>query len=329
MPSYTRRAVLAGIAGLTAGSAIRPLRAAAPEGLTVLAAPANSSILLARAVAGGGLAVAAPGIALKTWRSPDELRAALVSGQSGIVSLPTNVAANLRNKGLPIRLVDVVSVGHMWLLSSDPAVNALADLRGRRVQLYFRNDMPDLSLRFLLAKAGLDPDADVTLDYAGSAVEAAQLLLSGRAATVLLNEPAASSVLLAAREKGLAIRRAVSLQTAWADLTGREPFLPLAATAVTEDLAKAHPGLLAALHAETEKAAAWTAAHVAEAAALAQSVLGFAPDAMAASLEGADIRVVPAKAARPALEAFLSALAERSPAIIGGKLPDDGFYSDL
>lgn len=326
MSPISRRLFLSACARTAGWLSVRP--AFAEGGPVVFAAPANSSVLLARAVDGGGLNGVLPGVTLKPWRSLDELRAAIVSGQAGIFSLPTNVAANLRNKGLPIRLLNVLSVGHMWLLTRDPAVNALADLKGRRVQLYFRNDMPDLSLRFLLSKAGLS-ESDVTLDYAGSAPEAAQLLLSGRADTVLLNEPTASAVLLAAKNQNLPIRRAISLQKSWGELTGADPFLPLAGTVVTEAMIREHPDLPRILHTETVNAVGWTASHPDEAAALAQRTLGFAPDAMAASLNGADIRVVSAREARPGLEHFLSALAERSPAIIGGKLPDDGFYADV
>lgn len=326
MSPISRRSFLAAAAGTAGWFAVRP--AFADGATVVLAAPANSSILLARAVNSGALNGTLPGVTIKPWRSLDELRAAIVSGQAGIFSLPTNVAANLRNKGLPIRLLNVLSVGHMWLLTRDPAVNALGDLKGRRVQLYFRNDMPDLSLRFLLTKAGLADD-EVSLDYAGSAPEAAQLLLSGRADTALLNEPAASAVLQAAKDKGLPIRRAVSLQKAWGELTGADPFLPLAGTVMTEAMIREHPDLPRLLHTETVNAVGWTTVHPGDAAALAQQTLGFAPEAMTASLSGADIRVVSAREARTGLERFLSALAERSPAIIGGKLPDDGFYADV
>lgn len=299
-------------------------RALGAEGVTVFAAPANSSILLARAVEGGAL----PGAALKTWRSPDELRAAIVSGEAKVFSLPVNVAANLRARGLPVRLINILSVGHMAVLTTDPAIHTLADLKGRRVQLYFRGDMPDLSLRFMLGRAGIDADKDVGIDYAGSATEAAQLLLAGRASTVLLSEPAASAVLLAGAGRQPAIRRAFTLQGAWAEQTGRAPFLPLAGVAATETFVRENPEFLRALNTETIRAIGWVVANREAAAALAEKRLGLKADAMAASLVDADIRVVSAREARPDVDAFLAALSALSPAVIGGRLPDDGFYAE-
>ncbi|ALK10721.1 ABC transporter substrate-binding protein [Blastochloris viridis] len=318
--AFTRRAALAALGGLAAA----PLAAAAAPGLSILAAPSTASILIARAVESAALATA--GASFAVWRSPDQLRAALVSGEATAVSLPTNVAANLDSRGLKLKLVSVISAGHMHVLSVDPAVNRLADLKGKHVQLYFRNDMPDVSLRWLLKTAGLVPDQDVTLDYAGSATEATQLVLAGRASTVLLNEPIASAALLAAAKAGLKLRRAFTLQSAWAEQTGSAAFLPMAGLAVTASFADQAPDAVRALHRATADAVAWVKAEPAAAAALAEARMGFPAAATKLALAQGDATVIAAREARPAIEAFLSALAELSPALIGGQLPGDGFY---
>ena len=320
--SLDRRAALAALAGL----ALAPRGALAASGPAILGAPSTASILIARAVESEAFKAAAPGASFAVWRSPDQLRAALVSGEASAVSLPTNVAANLDSRGLKLKLVSVISAGHMHVLTVDPAVSQIGDLKGKRIQLYFRNDMPDVSLRWLLAKAGLKPDEDVVLDYAGSATEAAQLVLAGRAETVLLNEPAASAALLAARKAGLALRRAFTLQSAWADLTGSAAILPMAGLAVTASFADQAPDIVKALHQATVEAAAWVKADPAAAATLGEARLGFPEAATRLALEEGDTTVVAAREARPAIEAFLGALAELSPALIGGKLPGDGFY---
>ncbi|BBF93820.1 ABC transporter substrate-binding protein [Blastochloris tepida] len=321
----SRRTALAALAALAAS---RPLAARA-EGLTILAAPSTASILVARALDSGALDAVAPGASFNVWRGPDELRAALVSGRAGAVTLPTNVAANLHSRGLPLKLVSVISVGHMHVLTTDPAIAGLADLRGKRVQLYFRNDMPDISLRWLFGKVGLAPDTDVFLDYAGSATEAAQLVLAGRAQTVLLNEPAASAALQAADKAGLGLRRAFTLQSAWSEATDTSTFLPMAGLAVTADTARKDPDMVRTLHQAISDAAAWVRAEPAAAGALAEQRLGFPALATAASLEMGDSIVIPAHTARPAIEAFLTALADLSPALIGGSLPGDDFYFEF
>lgn len=320
-----RRAALAALGGLALSPRLA-LAQAATTGPAILAAPSTASILIARAVESEAFKAAAPGASFAVWRSPDQLRAALVSGEAAAVSLPTNVAANLDSRGLKLKLVSVISAGAMHVLTTDPEVSQIADLKGKRIQLYFKNDMPDVSLRWLLKKAGLTPDEDVVLDYAGSATEAAQLVLAGRADTVLLNEPAASGALLAATKAGRALRRAFTLQSAWAGLTGNAAFLPMAGLAVTASFADQSPDIVKALHQATVEAAAWVKSEPAAAAALGEARLGFPNAATKLALDEGDATVIAARAARPAIEAFLGALAELSPALIGGKLPGDGFY---
>ena len=62
------------------------------------------------------------------------------------------------------------------------------------------------------------------------------------------------------------------------------------------------------------------------AAAHATGPLEMPAPVLAASIPHARLAVRPASEARPAIEAMLSLMAETDPAIIGGKLPDDGFY---
>ena len=54
--------------------------------------------------------------------------------------------------------------------------------------------------------------------------------------------------------------------------------------------------------------------------------LGLKAAPMTESLKNITWEFTPAAQARPSLEAFYQALSEISPEVIGGKLPDDGFY---
>jgi len=54
--------------------------------------------------------------------------------------------------------------------------------------------------------------------------------------------------------------------------------------------------------------------------------LGLEAPILTASLESITWRFTPAGAARPYLERFYTNLAELSPEVIGGRLPDDAFY---
>ncbi|TVQ35717.1 MAG: ABC transporter substrate-binding protein [Geminicoccaceae bacterium] len=322
-PRLGRRHLLTGLGALSLWAAGRPAAARADHARLLLA-PSTASILVARAVDQGTFGL---DVELGTWRSLDELRAAIIGGRVDGFTLPTNVAANLHSRGLPVHMVNVISAGAMWVVSRNASIQALADLQGRRVQLYFKDDLPDVAFRWLLQRAGLSDG--VALDHAGSAVETAQLLLAGRAETALLNEPAASAALIAAEAAGITLHRAFTLQGAWAELTGDPTPLPMAGLAVREATLALHPSFVPALHDGCVAAADWALRGPEAAAAFAAARLGFPADVTARALASAAIRVEGARAVRPQIEAFLQALAELSPALIGGRLPPDDFYVPL
>jgi NitT/TauT family transport system substrate-binding protein len=76
------------------------------------------------------------------------------------IAMPSNVAANLYNRGVKLRLINVATWGVLWLVSRDPNLKTLADFKGKEVVMPFRADMPDIVFQTLLAKAGLDAAND-------------------------------------------------------------------------------------------------------------------------------------------------------------------------
>lgn len=326
----TRRTVLAA-AGASAAllalpAALRPAAAAALPELTLYGPPAGPSVTLAHAVASGALSGIADKAAFKVWRNPDEMRAGLTSGTMQALILPVQVAANLYNRGMGVRLLNVMTTGLLYIISADPALSSIPALKGRTLAVPFRNDMPDLVLGRLLAHHGLVPGTDIALESAGSPIEAIQLLMVGRVDAVLSTEPAVSAAILRGAASGKAVRRVIDVQKAWAEATGGSPVLPQAGMALTVPFMDANPGIADALQEVAEKATESVNANPARAAADASAALEMPAAILVASLPTSNLVALRASAARPAIEAMLSTLSQADPAIIGGKLPDDGFY---
>lgn len=316
-------------AGLTApalGLLAHPARAAPLAALVLYGPPAGPSIVLAEAVASGGLAPLAANANLRVWRNPDEMRAGLTSGTMAAVVLPVQVAANLYNRGMKLKLLNIMTKGLLYIIAADPRIDSLPALKGRKLAVPFRNDMPDFIIEWLLAHYRLVPGTDVALEYAGSPVEAVQLLLTGRVDAVLAAEPAATGATIRGKLLGKSIRRAIDVQQVWGQANGREPVLPQAGLALLDSLTAANPGLADGLQAALEAAAAKVNANPSAAAAHAAPALDFPESILAASIPSSNLAAMRARTARPAIEAMLRVLAERDPAIIAGRLPDDGFY---
>lgn len=318
-------AALAGL-GLAGPTACRRGGAALPE-LVVQGAPSPPSLALVRLAEQGAPPELARSIRFQLWSTADEMRARITSGQAHFSGLPVNVAATLHNRGLGIQLLNVYIWGILYLVTREPGLSSWADLRGEKVLIPFRGDLPDVLTQYLLRRNGLKLGGDVAPSYLASAPEAAQLLAAGRAVHAVLSEPSATLAILKAQENGVQLHRAIDYSQAWAAATGRAPRIPMAGVVALPDLGREHPELLPWFQEAHREAAAWVAAHPTEASQLGREAIEVIPQpAMQRSVEHIDFAFVEASQAREEIEFFLSELHALSPQLIGGQLPPDEFY---
>jgi len=326
MSGLSRRAMLVGVAGLAAPALIRRAAATPLAELVLHGPPAGPSITLAHAAATGALAAIADKVSFRAWRNPDEMRAGLTSGTMQVVVMPTNVAANLYNRGFGLKLLNVMTNGLLHVVAADPALTSLAALKGKRLAVPFRNDTPEFVLKRLMQHHGLVAGRDITVDTTGTPIEAIQLLLSGRIDAALVPEPASTAAILRGMTAGRAIHRTIDIQAEWKALTGAGATLPQAGMAVTKVFLDQHPSLIDPLQAALLKANAEVLAGPARAAGHAASALELPWPVIEKAIPYSNLVVERASNARLQLEAMYTLIAEADPAIIGGKLPDAEFY---
>lgn len=323
----TRRNVLAGLTVTMAVPAFGYAKAAEPlDELVLYGPPAGPSITLAHAVATGALAGIANNVSFKAWRNPDELRAGLTSGTMKAVVIPTTAAANLYARGFGLKLVNVMTKGLLYVVSTDESITSIETLRGKKFAVPFHNDTPDILLNRLLEHNGLDIKTDLDIRYTGTPVEAVQLMVTGRVDAALVPEPAATASIIKAGMLGKTVVRSIDLQKAWGELTGLDPVVPQAGLAVVSDFLDEHPGSVAALQEALVRVTAEVNAHPDAAADSAAAALDFPKKIVAKSIATSNLTAMPSSEARPALEAMYQAILESDPDKIGGRLPDDGFY---
>ncbi len=212
-----RRSVLRAIGAGLALPVLRRLTgrahaAALPE-LALYGPPAGPSVTLAHAAASGALSHLADKVSFKVWRNPDEMRAGITSGTMQAVVLPVQAAANLYNRGLGVRLLNVMTTGLLYVISTDTGVSDFPGLKGKRLAVPFRNDTPDLILARLLTHYGLVAGTDIQVETTGSPVEAVQLLMAGRVDAVLAPEPAVSAAVITAKAAGKTVARVIGYLT--------------------------------------------------------------------------------------------------------------------
>jgi NitT/TauT family transport system substrate-binding protein len=331
----SRRAVLRSLPALAALSlplahaqpAVQPKRAR-----LVLAGPfASVSNPLIRIVESGALADQADKVEFVSWSNPDQLRALAMEGHADFIAVPTNVAANLYNRGVPLALLNVSAWGLLWMVSRRPGLKTLADFKGQEIAIPFRADMPDILFQLLAERQGLDVRRDFRLRYVASPVDAMQLLAMRQIDHALLSEPVVSMALRKTKSfpAGLIapeLHRSVSLQGEWGRLLQRPPLIPQAGIAAL-GAARLDTVLTARLQSAYAAAQDWCAGNAdACGAMVARRIQALSPEAVADGIRAAPRHFASADQARPELEHFYRLLLERQPALVGGKLPDAAFY---
>jgi len=229
--------------------------------LTLAGPSAAVSNALIHMVDSGALADLAEVVEFVPWRDPDQLRVMALDGRADVLAMPTNVAANLYNRGAKLQLINVSTWGVLWLVSRDPALKSLADLRGKELAMPFRGDMPDIVLQLLAEGQGMDVRKDLNLRYVASPVDAMQLLVMRRVDHALLAEPAASMALRKTGSFPLSViapelHRSVDLQKEWGRVFARAARIPQAGIAVMGAL-RERPELVARIEAEYARALGW------------------------------------------------------------------------
>ncbi|NYT22918.1 ABC transporter substrate-binding protein [Alcaligenaceae bacterium] len=324
------RGVLAAVLALAL-----PLQAAAEPAKRerlMLAGPAAAvSFPLLHMVESGALADVADKVEFTTWNNPDQLRALALEGQADFMAMPTNVAANLYNRGVPLRLVNVSVWGMLWMVSRNPGLKTLADFKGEEIAVPFRADMPDIVFGHLAERSGLDPRRDFTVRYTATPMDAMQLLVMRRVDHALLAEPAVSMALRKTQSFPTSVvapdlYRSVNLQEEWGRLLNTAPRIPQAGMAAV-GAARLDEALVARLEKAYAESNRWCLDNAQACAALAAKYISMlTPEAVADSIAVLPRHYATAAEAREELEAFLGLLLARQPATVGNKLPDAAFY---
>lgn len=301
--------------------------------LTLSGPPAMVSAPLIRMAQTNALADVAVQTSFVAWRDPDQLRAMVLGKKADLLAMPSNVAANLYNRGAGVSLLNISTWGALWLVTRDAQRQTLADFRGEEIAVPFRGDMPDLMLQLLATQQGIDPRREMQLRYVPTPMEAMQLLITRRVRHALLTEPGVSLALRKTQSFPVGLiapelHRGADLQQEWGRLFSRSPRIPQAGIAAVGDV-RSQPQVLAAVLRSYAQALTWCRTHPIECGHLmAQHIDLLTPEAVADALPHCQLDAVPAPQARGEVQFFFQQLLARDPAVLGGKMPDAGFFYD-
>ncbi len=254
----------------------------------------------------------------------DELTAQLVKGDLDIALIPANLAAVLYQKTQGgICVIDINTLGVLYLVSGSDKLQSIADLRGNTIYLTGKGTTPDYVLQYLLAQHGLSL-TDVNLEYRTEATEVAAMLASDPDSIGLLPQPFATI----ACTQNESLEEIISLTDEWDKLQGENlGSMVTGVTVVSKEFLEENEPAVQIFLKEHKESCSYTETNLEETAALCvkQEIIPKQPIAVNA-IPRCNIVCITGEPMKQALEGYLQVLYDQNPKTVGEKLPETDFY---
>ncbi len=261
------------------------------------------------------------------------IKSAVMSGEADVAIMPTNMAAILYNQGIEIQVVGTNSYGLLYMVSNTVAAAdfTLDDLKGQVLHTVGQGGTPEIVLKKVLEGAGLEYVEDdtavagkVAIKYHAEGTTVIGGLKQGAIHFAVLGEPAVSTAL---QKVGGNLAIVCDLQEKWKTAANTDASYPQTALVAKKSLIESDPLLIKLIAQYTVDCAKALKADAAPYIAELKEREATVPDTFGA--EGvARTNIDPAfgATAKSDIEAYFTILKAFKAPLIGGKLPDDGFY---
>ncbi|MDO4566107.1 MAG: ABC transporter substrate-binding protein [Oscillospiraceae bacterium] len=258
------------------------------------------------------------------YGAADEITGLLTTGEIDMAAIPCNLAATLYAKtGGSLKVAAVNTLGVLYVVEMGESVSSVADLEGKTVYSTGMGTTPEYVFNAILSANGLDPAADLTIEFRSEAAEIAALLATedSGGALAVLPQPYVTTVL----NQNENARIALDLTSEWGSVS--ENSLVTGVLVVSSSFAEANPETVDAFLADYKDSADWVNANPVEAAVLIEGYGIVAKAAVAeAALPYCNIVCTTGGEMKADISSYLGVLYGYNPQSVGGALPDDAFY---
>ena len=258
----------------------------------------------------------------------------LVAGNIDLACIPTNTAATLYNKSGKVNVLALNCLNSLFIMTkTGTEINDISDLEGKTIYT-IKNGTPAVILRHLLEASGINATVRTTIGEGddekeiSAPTDLAPLLIAGKIDIALVPEPVATAAPLkiASQNKDYTYSVAIDLTDAWSKISNSP--VAMGCVIANKDFVTNNKSLINSFLDEYEKSIEYISdsanldnaaqlivdAGVLDAVPAAKKSLNNLGDAIAYR-EGQEMRKI--------LVDFYNAIGVK---LIGGKLPDDGFY---
>ena len=258
--------------------------------------------------------------------APDEVVPLLVKGNLDIAAVPANLGAVLyNNTNGAVKVLAVNTLGVLYIVERGDTVHSVADLAGRTLVTAGKGSTPEYALNYILRGNGLDPEADVTIEFKSEHAECLAAMLQDDSVVAMLPQPFAT----VAQAKAGDIRIALDLTQEWDALqAGSEaPSTMITGVAVARaDFVEQNPDAVAQFLADYAESVQFVQEDVEGAARLIGQFDIFEAGPAQKALPFCNIVFIAGEEMKTLLSGYLAELFAQDPAAVGGALPGEDFY---
>jgi len=257
--------------------------------------------------------------------APDEVVAAVASGNADIACVPTNLAATLNKKTEgKVQLVALNTLGVLHIVTNNPEINTLEDLKGKTLWATGQGSTPEYVVNYILEANGLADD--ITVEYKAEHAELATLAAAGTVDVALLPEPHVTSVLNQNKDFRIAMDVTELFNQAAAG-KGENAVLSMGCVIVNKAWAAGNADKLAAFMDAYAQSVEFVNTNVDEASQMVEAQ-GIIPKAAVAkkAIPNCHIVFITGEEMKTQIAPFFQVLYNANPKSVGGEVPGEDFY---
>jgi NitT/TauT family transport system substrate-binding protein len=256
-------------------------------------------------------------------RTTDVLSSKIINQEADIAVVPSTLAAVAYNRDLPYRLAGTMGWGSFYILTTQN-ISTWADLKGKTIANTGRGQTPDIVLQYLLEANGVDPETDLELTYVNAATELAPAFIAGSINLAMMPEPMLTTVMGRVQTAKIIL----DVNEEWKKVTDSELGYPQSSLIIKKDLLDNHKAFADEFMTLFAAAIEWAKTNPVELASYASELeIAVPAPAIAQAMSRANQGFLKAKDTKAEYNAFFDALFGFDPAVLGGKLPDEGIFA--
>lgn len=257
-------------------------------------------------------------------KTPETLSTTVMKGEPDIAIVPSNMAAISYNKNKNYKIAGTTGFGSFYLVSTEE-LKSYDDLKGKTILNIGKGLTPDITAQSIMKDRGLDVEKDVTFNYVNAVSELVPMIISQKANTAIIPEPALSALMT--KKPGVKIFK--GLNEEYKEINNSKYGYPQATVIVKESFLKENKEFVDEFLQTVDKSTEWANKNPKELASYCEEVgVSTEKAIIEKSIEKANIDFAPINDTKEEYLNYYKKLFEYNPKSIGGNMPDEGIFME-